>query len=65
VNGDAMIHSVTSGESDGTAGTPDGRFDSGFLEPGDTFTFTFTEAGTYPYFCLPHPFMTGTITVTG
>ena len=65
VNGDAMLHSVTSGESDGTVGTPDGRFDSGFLEPGDAFTFTFTEPGTYRYFCLPHPFMTGTITVTG
>jgi len=65
VNGDAMLHTVTSGESDGTVGTADGRFDSGFLEPGDSFTFTFTEPGTYRYFCLPHPFMTGTITVTG
>ncbi|HSM02296.1 MAG TPA: plastocyanin/azurin family copper-binding protein [Acidimicrobiia bacterium] len=65
VNEDSTAHTVTSGESDGTSGTPDGLFDSGFLDPGDTFTFTFTEPGTYPYFCLPHPWMIGTITVTG
>ena len=65
VNQDAIAHTVTSGISDGTAGTPDGRFDSSFIDPGDNFTFTFTEPGTYPYFCVPHPFMNGTITVTG
>jgi plastocyanin len=65
VNGDTMVHTVTSGTTDGTVGTADGRFDSGFLNPGDSFTFTFTEAGTYGYFCLPHPWMTGTVTVTG
>lgn len=65
VNGDAMVHTVTSGTTDASVGTADGRFDSGFLNPGDSFTFTFTFAGTYDYFCLPHPWMTGTITVTG
>lgn len=29
-------------------------FDSGELEPGDTFELTFTEPGTYRYFCIPH-----------
>lgn len=65
VNGDAVAHTVTSGTSDGTVGIPDGRFDSGFIDPGDGFTFTFTQPGTYPYYCIPHPWMSGTITVTG
>lgn len=42
-----------------------GVFQSGTLEQGDTFEFTFTEAGTFEYFCAIHPSMTGTITVTG
>jgi len=63
-NLDAVAHTVTSGVSDGTTGTPDGLFDSPFLDLGDTFTFTFTEPGTYPYYCKPHPWMKGTVTVT-
>ncbi len=43
----------------------DGTFDSGALGEGDTFEFTFTEAGEFPYFCNFHPSMTGTIVVTG
>ena len=64
-NEDAIAHTVTSGVSDGSSGTPDGRFDSPFLDQGDAFTFTFDEPGTYPYFCKPHPWMRGTVTVTG
>ena len=29
-------------------------FDSGFLQPGQTFTFTFKYPGTYRYICAPH-----------
>lgn len=65
VNEDATAHTVTSGESDGTVGSPDGRFDSGFINPGDSYSFTFTEAGVFPYFCLPHPWMQGVVTVDG
>jgi len=54
-NGDVMEHTVTS-----DAGTPV-AFDSPLLNSGDTFTFTFTQAGTYAYHCAPHPTMTGTI----
>ena len=43
----------------------DGEFDSGALNPGDTFEFTFTEPGEFAYFCNFHPSMEGTITVTG
>lgn len=63
-NEDAIAHTVTSGVSDGTTGDGDGRFDSGFLEQGDSFTYTFTEPGEFPYFCIPHPWMKGKIIVT-
>jgi plastocyanin len=29
-------------------------FDSGFLQPGQSFTYTFTVPGTYRYICAPH-----------
>ncbi|MBT5206234.1 MAG: hypothetical protein HOM00_03905, partial [Acidimicrobiaceae bacterium] len=32
---------------------------------GDSFSHTFTEAGTFDYFCTPHPWMTGTVVVDG
>ncbi len=63
-NQDGIVHTVTSGSSDGTVGVADGVFDSGFLNEGDTFTYTFEEAGEFPYFCTPHPWMKGTVTVT-
>lgn len=60
-NDDTAGHTITSGTpEDG----PDGTFDSGLFMPGDTFTFEFEEAGTYPYFCIVHPWMTGMVTVS-
>ncbi len=41
-----------------------GAFDSGTLNNGQSFNFTFTKAGNYPYHCSIHPSMTGTIVVT-
>jgi amicyanin len=38
-------------------------FKSKALDTGDSFSFTFNEAGTYEYFCSLHPHMTGTIVV--
>ena len=32
----------------------DGSFDSPLMAPGNTFTFTFTKAGKFPYYCAPH-----------
>jgi plastocyanin len=38
-------------------------FDSGSMAPGDTFTFTASDAGTFSYVCTFHPGMQGTISV--
>jgi plastocyanin len=46
-----------------TATARAGEFDSGLLDAGKSFSHTFTKAGTYAYYCKPHPFMTGTIVV--
>src|ERR1700676_371884 len=35
------------------------------LDTDDKFSFTFTTAGVYEYFCSLHPHMTGTIVVEG
>ena len=55
-NEDGIGHTTTS---------DDGVWQSGTLNPGDTFEFTFTEAGTFTYFCSIHPSMTATVTVDG
>jgi YVTN family beta-propeller protein len=54
-NQDSITHTVTSN---------DAKWDSGNLDPGKSFQFTFAQPGTYAYHCSIHPFMTGTITVT-
>ena len=63
-NKDATMHTVTSGTSASNVGTPDGRFDSGFISEGTSWSYTFTEAGEFPYFCKPHPWMIGKVIVT-
>ena len=59
-NDDSAAHTVTSGNiSDGT----DGVFDSSLFMAGTTFEHTFDDAGTFDYFCMVHPWMTGKIIV--
>lgn len=41
------------------------KFTSPTLQTGQTFSHTFTQAGTYSYYCSIHPDMKATITVTG
>jgi plastocyanin len=59
-------HSVTSGTVSGITATPDGKFDSGVLISGATFTHKFDTAGTFEYYCSVHfaAGMTGKIMVT-
>jgi plastocyanin len=39
------------------------EFNSGLIQPSGSFTHTFQRAGTYPYHCDPHPWMTGVVIV--
>ena len=65
-NKDTQAHTVVSGT--GSSDPNKGKvFDSGLttlIQPGKTFSHTFTTAGTIPYFCEIHPTMVGTIIVT-
>ncbi len=56
---------TNTGAAPHTATDRAGRFDSGFMMTGDTFSRTLTTAGTYEYFCTIHPEMVATIVVTG
>jgi plastocyanin len=53
-NEDDIPHTVTSATR---------LFKSKALDTDDSFSLTFTEPGTYEYFCSLHPRMTGTIVV--
>ncbi|HWK88361.1 MAG TPA: cupredoxin family copper-binding protein, partial [Longimicrobium sp.] len=53
-NNDPLAHSVTAA---------DGGFDSGLIQPGASWSRTFTAPGTYDYHCTPHPFMKGVVIV--
>jgi plastocyanin len=46
-----------------TSTSDTGVWDSSLLLPGKTFTQTFSTVGVFPYHCVPHPFMLGTVTV--
>ena len=64
INNDSVFHTITSGTSNGTLATADGLFDSGEVQPGETFERTFDESGTFDYHCTPHPWMKGQVEVT-
>jgi len=59
VNEDSAFHSVTSGFYE----TPTEFFDSGHLDPFESYTLTFDELGTFDYFCTLHPWMKGQVIV--
>jgi plastocyanin len=59
VNEDSSFHSVTSG----FYGEPTGLFDSGYLDPYQSYTLSFDEFGTYDYFCTLHPWMKAQVIV--
>jgi plastocyanin len=64
INNDSVFHTITSGASNGTTPAPDGLFDSGEVQPGETFEHTFDEEGTFDYHCTPHPWMKAQVEVT-
>jgi plastocyanin len=53
-NRDDIPHTVVS---------TDGVFKSKVQDTDEKFSYTFTKAGTYPYFCSIHPKMTGQVMV--
>ena len=53
-NNDALPHTVTATDS---------SFDSGLIAAGKSWQYTFTKAGTYNFYCMPHPFMKGVVVV--
>lgn len=53
-NRDDIPHTVVS---------TDGVFNSKVRDTDEEFSYTFTKAGTYPYFCSVHPKMTGKVVV--
>jgi plastocyanin len=46
-----------------TAVSTDGVFKSKVMDTDEKFSYTFTKAGTYPYYCTIHPKMTGKVVV--
>src|SRR5271167_4956750 len=46
-----------------TAVSTDGVFKSKVMDTDEQFSYTFTKAGTYPYYCTIHPKMTGKVVV--
>ena len=55
-NKDEVPHTVVSSDK---------RFtQSGGLDTGDHYSYTFKDVGSYEYFCTLHPFMKGKIVVT-
>jgi plastocyanin len=46
-----------------TSVSTEGVFKSKVLDTDEKFSYTFTKAGTYPYYCTIHPKMTGQIVV--
>jgi len=57
VNQEQADHTVTSDE-------PGGPLDSGVLDEGQSYEYTFETPGTFTYFCEIHPFMTASVTVS-
>ncbi|HUK36630.1 MAG TPA: cupredoxin domain-containing protein, partial [Vicinamibacterales bacterium] len=53
-NNDTVAHTSTSNTN---------GWNSGTLQPGQSFGFTFTSPGTFPYHCTIHQNMVGTVTV--
>ena len=56
INHDDVPHTIVSTEQ---------KFKSNALDTDESFSFTFAEPGSYPYFCSLHPKMVATVIVEG
>jgi cytochrome c oxidase subunit 2 len=63
-NADTMPHTVTNGKS-GSDPTSGKLFDTSIINGGDSAEIdtATVDAGAHPYYCMVHPYMTGTLTV--
>lgn len=59
-NDDHAAHTITSGTP---ADGPDGQFDSSLIMSRSSFSHFFEKKGIYPYYCMVHPWQTGSIIV--
>ncbi len=57
VNEDEQAHTVTAQAAE--------SIDSGPIDWHKSWTTTFHKAGRYDYYCEPHPYMRGSVTVVG
>lgn len=62
-NNDNTIHTVIQG-SPSTGGDVAGGFASDIIGPGISFEHTFSQTGTFEYYCNLHPNMVGTVIVS-
>lgn len=53
-NNDPVVHTVTA---------DDKSWDSGAIDPGKSWSHTFTQPGEFAFHCTPHPFMKGVLVV--
>ena len=60
LNGDDAAHTSTSGTP---VNGPDGVWDSGLQQSGVNYSFKVDTAGTFDYFCMVHPWMTGQLQI--
>jgi nitrite reductase (NO-forming) len=72
VNQDPIGHTVTEGNPESPKPPSQRLFDSSHgtdganvitIPPGGSYSFTFTTPGEYDYYCIPHPYMRGHISV--
>jgi plastocyanin len=54
INKDSVVHTVTA---------TDKSFNSGDIQPGQSYTYNFTSPGTFTYYCVYHSWMKGTVKV--
>jgi len=57
------VQFINEDEEPHTATSTDGLFDTKALDTNQSWNYTATKAGAFPYICSVHPFMKGTLTV--